>query len=270
MIKKTFQDFKLMLERRGLSDKLDNSTLELNTGLWNKHKDFLSKFHSALEELPGPSWTKIATTHSRYDSESIWHDIYEALKDSGLTWNDVLENKKVIIDNIEEYSSLNAYVDVILYNLDKSYPVGGWSDDVKDNPEEIVIKYRYGYHETTYGIIFIKRYWGSVEEFIKKYAENILYLFLQDTGCIGYSDRKEVFPEIEEYNGLVDWKSPILTIYFDQFYPIVRPYLVSGDVHKVDIEKFKSFFMNWLHNCNNGLEMEDYDDHIEVDFSCDL
>lgn len=280
MIKKTFEDFILMLEGNSAKkSSLDNDTLEYNTRLWNKNKEFLHKFHGSLEELPSPSWTDIAKSGRRtLDSEEAWHDIHSELKSAGLTWQDVKDNKDVILDNIDCYSSLNAYVDIILYNLDSNYNVGGWSDDVVSDFEEIAVKYRYGYHQTTYGRIFLKRYWGSVEEFIEKYAKNILKLFIQETGCIDIGDLKDTMEEIEENKGFIDWKDGILTVYLEAFYESIKHGIVSAQVHKyfsltlkqLDYEKFKSFFMNWLHNANNELEMEDYDDHLEVDFNCDL
>jgi len=272
MIKKTFEDFILMLE--GNSPKqssLDNDTLENNTGLWIKNKEFLHKFHGALKELPSPSWTDIAKSGRRsLDPEEAWHYIHNELKAVGLTWQDVKNNKDVILGNLECYSSLNAYVDIILYNLDDSYNVGGWSVDVESDFDEILVKYRYGYHQTTYGRIFLKRYWGSVENFIEKYAKNILKLFINQTGCIDRADLEDTIEEIDVNKGFIDWKDGILTLYFEAFYESIKHGIVSDQVHKLDCEKFKAFFMNWLHNTNNDLEMEDYDDHLEIDFNCDL
>lgn len=272
MIKKTFEDFILMLEGNSTKQsKLDSDIESDNPESWEKHKVFLHKFHEALEELPSPSWTDIAKSGRRaLDSESAWYDIHNELKSVGLTWQDVKDNKDVILDNLECYSDLNAYVDIILYNLDNNYNVGGWSVDVESNYEEIAIKYRYGYHQTTYGRIFLKRYWGSVEEFIEKYAKHILKVFIEDTGCIDRADMKDTLQEIEENKGFTDWKDGILTLYLEAFYESVKHGIVSAQVHKLDFDTFKAFFMNWLHNTNNELEMEDYDDHLEIDFNCDL
>lgn len=272
MIKKTFEDFILMLEGNSpKQSKLDFEVEEDNPESWEKNKEFLHKFHEALEELPSPSWTDIAKSGRRaLDSEEAWNDIHSELNSVGLTWQDVKANKEVILDNIDCYSSLNAYVDIILYNLDNNYNVGGWSVDVESDFDEIVVKYRYGYHQTTYGRIFLKRYWGTVENFIEKYAKNILKIFIKDTGCVERAYLKDIYQELEEYKGLIDWKDGILTIYFEHFYENVRHAIVSAEVHRLDYDKFKAFFMNWLHNSNNDLEMEDFDDHLEVDFNCDL
>ena len=272
MIKKTFEDFILMLEGYSAKQsKLDSEIEADNPESWEKNKEFLHKFHETLEELPSPSWTDIAKSGRRaLDSEEAWNDIHSELKGVGLTWEDVKANKEVILDNIDFYSSLNAYVDIILYNLDDNYNVGGWGVDVESDFDEILVKYRYGYHQTTYGRIFLKRYWGSVENFIEKYAKNILKLFIHETGCIDRADLKDTMEEIEGNKGFIDWKDGILTVYLEAFYESVKHGIVSAQVHKLDYEKFKAFFMNWLHNTNYELEMEDYDDHLEIDFNCDL
>ena len=126
MIKKTFEDFILMLEGSSANQvKLDAEVEEFNLESWEKNKIFLHKFNSALEELPSLSWTYIAKVSTRrdkisgkLDSDEVWHDINTELKTVGLTWEDVKANKEAILDNIDSYSSLNAYVDIILYNLD--------------------------------------------------------------------------------------------------------------------------------------------------------
>jgi len=270
MIKKTFKDFILTLEGSSADEsELDDNFEKRNPESWKKHKRFIHNFHSALEELPSTSWTDIAR-NSRYDSEGVWHEINTELKAVGLTWQDVKDNKDVILDNLDCYSSLNAYVDIILYNLDNNYNVGGYPDDVESHFEEILVKYRYGYHQTTYGRIFLKRYWGSVENFVEKYAKNIIKIFIQDTGCIDRSDLGDILVELEEYEGLVDWKDGILKIYFEHFYEIASHGIVSAQVHKLDYEKFKEFFINWLSIDGQELEMEDYGDYLEVDFSRDL
>lgn len=279
MIKKTFNDFKLMLESGfpsvtsgvSLSAVLDDATIDNNPELWESNKKFLSKFHLTLEELPVDSWSRISKKGSgELSSEEAWYEINLSLKMVGLRWDDVVKNKDVIFENIDTYSYLNAHTDIILYNLDNNYEVSGWPGDIVDNIEEIVIKYRYGYHHTTYGRIFIKRYWGSVESFIEKYAKNILYCLIEDTKCVPSSIQKEVLPEIREYDGLTKWDSPILTVYFGGFYDIVRPYLDSADTHDLNYEKFKSFFINWVYSLNSDYEIEDYDDHMEIDFSADI
>lgn len=275
MIKKTFKDFILTLEAHSskLCDKLDNNVKRGNPESWKNHKDFLHKFHLVLDEInsTSPSWTIIAKKRNgiKYDSESIWSEINSGLADVGISWKDIVENKKVILDNLDCYSTIGAYVDIILYNLDTNYNVGGWDDSVKTDFEEILVKYRYGYHQTTYGRIFLKRYWGSVDNFIENFAKNIFKLFMHETGCIDRSDMKDIIEELDEYEGLVNWKDGILKVYFEHFYEIASHGL-GNVLYKSDCEKFKSFFMNWIHGTNNDLDTEDYGDYLEIDFNCDL
>lgn len=272
MIKKTFEDFILMLEHSSsLLRQLDRKVEESNPESWKKNKNFLHKFHGFLSGLPGPSWNNIApNSHRPFNSEEAWYEINNELKSAGLDWKDVKDNKEVILDNIDCYSSLNAFVDIILYSLDSNYNVGGYDDSVSSNLYEIGIKYRYGYHQTTYGIIFLKRYWGSIDNFIEKYAKNILHCFIQSSSCIDRADLKDILEEIDENKGFTNWEDGILTLYFEAFYLSAKHGIVSADVHKLNYESFKSFFMNWIHMVNSELVVEDYDDHLEIDFNCDL
>jgi hypothetical protein len=268
MIKKSFKDFILMLEASSSQSSLDNDTLEYNTGLWTKNKEFLHKFHGALEELPGTSWTRIASSgRNAVTSEDVWYEIDNSLKNFDLTWEDVKSNKEVILDNIDCYSSLNAYVDIILYNLDKNYNVGGWNEDSATDSSEVVIKYRYGYHQTTYGIIFINRYFGGVENFIDNVAQNLIELFIEDSRCIDFKWSVDVLTEIEN-SFITSWKDNVLSIKIEYLYLIVSPYLkdLKG------LKNFRDFFIGWVSDLNPSLDI-DYDDEEElilIDFSGDL
>lgn len=275
MIKKTFKDFILTLEgNSSTSRKLDSEIEEENPDSWEKHKDFLHKFHQVLEELPNPSWTQIAKSGSRQvDSEEVWYDIKNELRNVGLKWEDVEKNKEVILDNLDTYSSLNAYVDIILYNLDDKYNVGGNPDDIGDNWCEAAIKYRYGYHQTTYGRIFLKRYWGSVENFFKKFGENILRIFVDDTHCIHYNGLKEVFTEVREEGGLVKWEGEKVIVFLEAFWDIANPYLeksLFSHFRSLNYQNFKTYFRDWLEQTTIDLEVEDYDSEIEIDFSSEI
>lgn len=271
MIKKSFKDFILMLEGNSPEQSsLDNDTLENNTGLWIKNKEFLHKFHGALEELPSDSWTVIAKSRGRktLNSEDAWFEINNALKNFELTWEDVKANKEVILSNIDCYSSLNAYVDIILYNLDNNYAVSGWTE-VKEN-SDVLIKYRYGYHQTTYGIIFLKRYFGSVDEFIDHLVLNLLDIFIEDSKCVGYRYQEDVSKEIKD-SALTSWNGGILSIKFEYFYLIVCPHFPKIHiVEGINLEKFKAFFINWVYYLNPKLDIDDDDDLLKINFNCDL
>jgi len=252
MIKKTFKDFILLLE---------------NVPVENETDDFFYAFDSAIKELDGTWWSHIAKKNSGYDSDEIWDHICISLDNNGLTWDDVKKHKKDILNKISEYSTKNAYVDVMLYNLDSKYKVGGWDDSITSDYSEIYIKYRYGYHQTTYGRIFIKSYWGTIENFIDSVASNILGGFIEDTGCVNWIDRKELENDMVEEGDLVKYEAGKSIVYLENFYYIAKPFLIGLKTHGLNYEKFKSFFFNWIDSIVGDENIEDRDDYVIIDFS---
>ena len=258
MIKKTFEDFILMLEGYSAKQsKLDSEIEADNPESWEKNKEFLHKFHETLEELPSPSWTDIAKSGRRaLDSEEAWNDIHSELKGVGLTWEDVKANKEVILDNIDFYSSLNAYVDIILYNLDDNYNVGGWGVDVESDFDEILVKYRYGYHDTTYGGIFIKRYFGNVENFINRVASELLKYFILNNNIIS----SKAIKELESENYIIHLGNNNFKIYFEDFYHLCLEHRI---VDIKNIQNFGEIICNYFENL--GMTEDNYE--IEDDWS---
>jgi len=59
-------------------------------------------------------------------------------------------------------------VDVLLYQYDKKYPLGG--DIGKPDAES---KYTYGYQKNSLGVIYIKQKFGSLEKFYEEVVESI-------------------------------------------------------------------------------------------------
>ena len=257
MIKKTFKDFILLLESE-----------DSHMSKWSDPEDFLNSFDAAVSDLRSGRlwWSKIAKRNTRWDSEMIWDDINQALKAHGLTWEDVKAHKDEILNKILDYSFKNAYVDIMLYNLDNHYKVGGWSESITKDVEETIIKYRYGYHETGYGRIFINSYWGDVDYFIECVAEKLLEGFLHESSFVDWSDMKVVKSDMREEGDLVQYKDGKASVYLENFYYIIKPYLKS----KTDYEKFKAFFLNWLDPMVGYDKVEDKDMYLVVDFSDQL
>jgi len=249
MIKKTFKDFILLLE----SDFSEES----------ENDDFFNAFDRASYELRGLSWSRIAKKIRPYDSVEIWEEINDALNSNGLSWTDVKQHKDEILKRILDYSSKNAFVDVMLYNLDNNYKVGGWDESITKDVEETIIKYRYGYHETTYGRILIKSYWGSIDYFIECVAKNILESFIYDSQCVNFVDIDDIKSDIKEEGDLVQYKDGKARVYLENFYYIVKLYLIN----KTNYDKFKSFFLNWLDPMVGYHNLEDMDEYIIIDFS---
>lgn len=264
MIKKTFKDFISILESNDDDEtKLDSWIKSTNPRSWRENSDFLHRFNLAIEELPGLSWTSIAMDrYNQLESDEAWKNINQELKSVGLTWEDVKKNKQVISENMTTYSSVNAYVDIMLYNLFPNYDVSGEvPEGFHDELPEFTIKYGYGYHKTTYGRVFINRWFGSVDKFIQKAARNILQIF-----CIKYDrlflDIDEIVEEVEEENGLVYFMDGILDVYFDQFYMIAKPKLIN----KNSYENLKDIFIEFIRDIEGDSQVEDDGDVIKIDF----
>jgi hypothetical protein len=266
MIKKTFKDFISILESQ---DDEDESSLDFfirskNPKSWEKNINFFKKFNSVIAELPRIGWTRIAQAgYRQLQSDEAWGYINSELKDVGLTWEDVERNKEVIKDNMDTYSSVNAYVDIMLWNLFPNYSVGGEvSEDFYDNFEEIKIKYSYGYHKTTYGRIFLKRWYGGVDEFKKKFAKRLLEMFCSEVIFL-INNYRTVIEEIEEEEGLVYICDDYFDIYFEKFYIISKPLKDN-----MSYEKLKELFINFIEEIGSDLlnDLEDNDDIIRIHF----
>ena len=266
MIKKTFKDFISILESQDDDEEtiLDEHIKMRNPKSWELNKNFITKFNLVIDELPSLSWTNISIAgYRQLQSDEAWGYINSELKDVGLTWEDVERNKEVIKDNMDTYSSVNAYVDIMLWNLFPNYSVGGEaSDDFYDNFEEIKIKYSYGYHKTTYGRIFLKRWYGGVDEFKKKFAKRLLEMFCSEIIFL-INNYRTVIEEIEEEEGLVYICDDYFDIYFEKFYIISKPLKDN-----MSYEKLKELFINFIEEIGSDLldDLEDNDDIIRIHF----
>jgi hypothetical protein len=265
MIKKTFKDFISILESQDDDEEtiLDEHIKMRNPKSWELNKNFLTKFNLVIDELPSLSWTNISSNgYRQLQSDEAWGYINSELKDVGLTWEDVERNKEVIKDNMDTYSSVNAYVDIMLWNLFPNYSVGGEaSEDFYDNFEEIKIKYSYGYHKTTYGRIFLKRWYGGVDEFKKKFAKRLLEMFCSEIIFL-INNYRTVIEEIEEEEGLVYICDDYFDIYFEKFYIISKPLKDN-----MSYETLKELFINFIEEIGDLLDdLEDNDDIIRIHF----
>jgi hypothetical protein len=266
MIKKTFKDFISILESQ---DDEDESSLDFfikskNPKSWEKNINFFKKFNSAIAELPRIGWTRIAQAgYRQLQSDEAWREINNELESVGLTWKDVENNKEFIKENMDVYSSVNAYVDIMLWSLFPNYSVGGEvSEGFYDDLEEVKIKYSYGYHKTTYGRIFLQRWYGGVDEFKKKFARYLLEMFCNNISHL-IKNYRTVTEELEEEEGLVYLHGDYFEVYFEKFYIISKPLKDN-----ISYEKLKELFINFIDEIDEDLldDLEDNDDIIKIHF----
>ena len=100
----------------------------------------------------------------------------------------------------------NGHCDIYLYftfkqlGLNQDFiELGGEGWATHDEPEEVMIRYRYGYHQTNYGKLMLKQVGYTPEEFREKALDNLqdyisdewkshLYQFLKDNKQLQYDD----------------------------------------------------------------------------------
>jgi len=262
---KNFESFFLSSkdDEPSFKDKLNSSIESKYPEIWSGHKEFFKKLNSLFYELPTSSYSNFAKADGRrgidYLSEMVSNDIEEYMRDCRITWEEILKNKELIKKCIDVYSYISGYVDIILWRLDNSYNIGGWDDgwfQSVEGGEDIVIKYRYGYHNTTYGRIFIKRYFGTIDNFIKKFANSLLSYFISKKNII--SDK--AIEQLEGNNYILSSDENNFKIYFEDFYHLCLEY------REFDIENIQSFgelFCKYLKNL--GMTEDNYE--VEDDWS---
>ena len=120
--------------------------------------------------------------------------------------------KTSILSNMEDpfrnnsLDQQNGHCDVYLYftfkqlGLNQNFiELGGEGWATHDEPEEVMIRYRYGYHQTNYGKLMLKQVGYTPEEFREKALDNLqdyisdewkshLYQFLKDNKQLQYDD----------------------------------------------------------------------------------
>jgi hypothetical protein len=277
MIHKKFKDFikesNIVIPSVELID-LDKSvrSLRYDIGSINDYEmEFLSKFNIflcytfdfAISGLKfSICFSKIATREididkiieSSLDKLSI-EDAWE-----GFDWNYILSNKKIILDNIGVYDSLNGIADIILYKLDSKYLLSGNDKDYHNSYDEILIKYTYGYHKTHWGKVFLDQYYGGVDKYFDTIKKEILIIF---SDFINISERKSVLSEVIEDNYLTDIDGDKVRIYFEEFYHIIDPMLDIGRIKRWNsgLKSLKNSLHKWMINFDKSFNANDNSDY---------
>ena len=262
---KNFESFFLSSrdDEPSFEDKLNSSIESKYPEIWSLHKEFFKKLNSLFSELPNSSYSTFAKADHRrgvdYRSEMVSKEIEDYMRDCRITWEEILKNKELIKKCIDVYSYISGYVDIILWRLDNSYNVGGWDDtwfESKEGGEDIVIKYRYGYHDTTYGRIFIKKYFGSVENFINRFANELLKYFISNNNIISSS----IISHLESENYITHLGDNNFKIYFEDFYHLCLEHRI---VDIKNIQNFGEIICNYLESL--GMTEDNYE--VEDDWS---
>jgi hypothetical protein len=253
------------------SSELNNRAEEILSDDWKSVSGFFKRFNyfiSLFDRGAGSSYSNLCRVSNRrdpdYTSEYVQQEIDEKLIQAQIEWKEIVSHKKEIFKCLELYDSLCGLVDVILWRLDTKYNVGGWSREwVKSDEGKIdsVIKYQYGYHNTSYGSIYIQNMYSDVKNFFSDVGNSILKYFLVKTNCVNNID--SVLAEMQQDPCVKEIDTGVFTIYFEDFYYIISPYLRGVGVHDTSIETIGKFFINYL----NSIGINDSNIDIDKDWS---
>jgi hypothetical protein len=249
---KRYQDF--------LTEKLNES----------KDLDFMEKFDHLTSLLKNEyySFTRIATNNR------INIELGPFIEESGLTWGEIEKNKKIIFDNIDKYNCINGGVDWLLYRLDEKYILGGFTSDLKDDLDELTVKYNYGYHLNTYGESYLLQCFESMNEYFDTVIKNVIYMIYQSTNFMNYFDiQYDEIKDVQEGVMIESYRDWYLD--FNQFYdnmmghfkPKVDSYRGTDHVDKVfNIVKdsIVDFFKVEIEE--NIVEVEEENDYIKISY----
>jgi hypothetical protein len=251
--------------------ELNNRAEEILSDDWKSVSGFFKRFNyfiSLFDRGAGSNYSYLCRASNKrgpdYTTEYVQEEINEKLIQAQIEWKEIVAHKEQIYKCLELYDSLCGLVDVILWRLDNNYNIGGWSREwVKSDEGKIdsVIKYQYGYHETSYGNLYIKNMYGSFDNFYKDVGENILKYFIRKTGAI--NDNETVLNELSEDSCVKEIDDNLFRIYFEDFYNIISSHLIGRDKHDTSIETIGRFFINYL----NSIGIDESNIDIEYDWA---
>lgn len=263
MIKK-FDDF--IKESFFLATANDISINRSNLNLSYKQESFLYKFNNLIELLSDESGSMLNICQDKArrvtfnDLDSI---IAKSLKESNLTLEDCINNKDIII--IDIYDSINGTVDVLLYKIfGNDYNLGNLGA-FEEYPEEVLIKYSYGYHKTDYGRILLSQHFGSVDSFLDSIKKKILMYFLVDSEAFDNVDT--LVAELEEELYLTTVSNNRVRVYFPLFYDMCYSSIIRGlesFQHDISYEVIKNFFITWVDEKYSPTDIQDEEEYIDI------
>ena len=136
-----------------------------------------------------------------------------------ITLDDFFQQYKDKIYNDGKFTSCCGIIDVILYHYDKSYLLGG-------NKMSAGNRYKYGFHEYSLGITYIKQHFGSLDNFYDKVVESKIkevcpgapthIEHIDDVICIfvDYDDVKELYKYLKtgEYIDMMEMNLLVILV----------------------------------------------------------
>ena len=275
---KIFEEFWKNYDTSGDDDFLSQLNIESERILgdeWKSVSSFFKRFNyfiSLFDRGAGSSYSNLCRVSNRrgpdYTTEYVQKEIEDKLIEVQLEWKEISSYKKQIFKCLDLYDSLCGLVDVILWRLDNKYNVGGWNKEwvrSDDGKNDAVIKYQYGYHDSSYGSLYIKNMYGSIDNFFFDVGHTVLKYFLEKTRAV--DEIETVLNELKQDSCIQQIEGGLFRIYFEDFYNIISPYLIGKNTHDTSIETIGRFFTSYLNNIGIGesnIDVEDDWSYIEI------
>ncbi len=193
----------------GVLDEVDEKNFHQ---LRSKLKDYRNEFSDSilsLDQFYGSSFSKLA--HSKENPDEDFEEMQESIDKDGFTLDIIgkLFNPVVSVFLSQNFNNFVAsglddqsgYIDLYLYKLNEKFNLNttvwlggyGWSDALKDQPEEeFIIKYAYGYHKTLYGKLFLEQIQMTKEEFVEASYQYLKDYLREYVNPSIYSDIKKM------------------------------------------------------------------------------
>jgi len=231
----------------------------------SEYLEFFKKFNLLISHLPFESFSSFAknTKYSNDMSNDLPDVIDHCIKISGLTWNEILKNKGIIKRFINLYDKLGGFIDVILYKLDDSYILGGFDKEwfnSNDGLEDLSIKYSYGYHQTTYGSLFIKSCFGNYEKYFISVIYGVIIGFFTTLDLM----RFHTYDDIHDLN-CFKIRGDVCIINFEDLYYLFKDTIKDTNEKISNLDEMIVEFSQYLKGYFDDVQVDDCFIEIKLD-----
>ena len=111
------------------------------------------------------------------DSDKDIHRLIDFLREKGCDFQIFFEDYKDQILKDQRFTSDGYFMDLFLYHFDDNVPIGG--NLLEDSePDEHVIKYKYGYYKYDLGKQYILQTYDTLEEYFFRTADDFIISML--------------------------------------------------------------------------------------------
>lgn len=184
---------------------------------------------------------------------------YGITKDNLNDW--YRENKNKILKD-KDLTSWCGFTDIIIYNLDKNYKLGG-GNSLHEDDISAILKYEYGFHQSKYGRLYILQGFETIKEFYYDVANKLKWCFCNNDnidsenfdkfkrlmfGNYYYNIKNDdFFDMIKDFLSIEDYKDGYkLTIDIDKIYNIYLEINEGGKFNLYKTEVLPNISISWM------------------------